>query len=173
MKNIGLKMLLLFPAIALMAVSLSAQETKVTVKVEKDGKTVKDTTYTFESAEDAHHAMQMMEIHTGDHEDMMKIHQEIMKEGGKETSSYVFVTSGGEEQKIKVVQGDSVVWITEDGPVEKHVVVKKSGEGDEWEIISGEEGDMEMEVEVEKDEDVEVIIVKKKVKKEKETSKKQ
>lgn len=157
--------MILFLVAVSAAYGLAAQETTVTVKVQKEGVTVKDTTYTFDSTDEAEEAVQMMEILTGTESDMMEIHKKIVKEDGEKTSSYVFVTTDGEGQKMKVVQGDSAIWISEGSPHHKHVVVKKSVDGEEWEITAEEESDMEMEVEVQTDEDVEVIVIKKKTKK--------
>ena len=47
---------------------MSAQETIVSVKVEKDGKVVKDTTYSFEDADQAEHALMMMDLMGSDDE---------------------------------------------------------------------------------------------------------
>jgi hypothetical protein len=141
MKQIYSRSLLALMAMAMFTLSVSAQETKVTIKVEKDGEIIKDTSYTYDDSQDAEHAMEMIELLSDDNGHTVTIHKE-MKEHLE-----------GEEMKVMkyhVEVGDE-----SDG---EHVIVMKSGEGDDsWEIITSE-GD---------EEEVEVIVVKKKVKSQK------
>lgn len=122
-----------------------AQETEVTVKVKKDGKVVKDTTYTYDNAEEAEHALKMMELVSGEQDEIHT--KEVM----------VFIDEDGEKTVIKENGGEEVVWVTDEDDVHKEhkkVMVIKSGDESTYEVITdGEEGD-----------EVEVIVVKKKVK---------
>jgi methionine-rich copper-binding protein CopC len=124
-------MLALLAAFILSA-TLSAQETKVTVKVEKDGKVVKDTTYSFDDAEQANHAIKMMEVMSGDEE-----------HHGDHSNEYVFISEDGEKTEIKSMSGDSHVWVSEGEEHGDHVHKKKIKV-----MISDDE---EVEVEVEKE----------------------
>ena len=124
------------------AVAMAQEPTQVKVRIEKDGKVVKDTTYLFERDADAENAVQVFEYNymtalSGDHE-------------GK---AMVFVSKDGEKTEIKEMRGDSLVWISEeegeDGPVKvmkynvqtgddsegEHVVVVTSGEGGTFDVI--------------------------------------
>ena len=59
--------LLAFTAAFLIATVLQAQDqTEVTIRVKKDGKVVKDTTYQFESETDAKNAVEMFEVLSGE-----------------------------------------------------------------------------------------------------------
>ncbi len=138
-----------FAMLALMAAfifsaTLSAQETKVTVKVEKDGKVVKDTTYSFDDAKQAKHAMKMMEVMSGDEEHMMEHH-------GDHSNSYVIISEDGEKTEIKSMSGDPHVWVSEGEEHGDHVHKKKikvmisDDEDGEWEVISSDDEDVYIE----------------------------
>jgi hypothetical protein len=123
----------LIPALVLtfiFSTGLTAQETTVSVKVKKDGKVVKDTTYSFEDAEQAEHALMMMDMMGGENE-----HSKTM----------VFVSEDGKTTEIKEMDGDSHVWVS-DGDHDhghghgKKVVVVKTGDGETFDILIDEEG---------------------------------
>ncbi len=129
----------------MLATVVSAQEkTTVTVKVEKDGKVVKDTTYQFDDTDQAKHALEMMEIMSGDDEHMMKVYKHMDEGHGGHSSSYVYVTKDGGKTEIKEISGDSQVWITEGEKDGDHVKVMKVRikEGDEtFDILIDEDHD--------------------------------
>ena len=156
---------LVMAAALLLSVTLSAQETKVTVKVEKDGKMVKDTTYTFDDADQADHVLKMVEVMSGSDEHMMEIHKEMAEVHGGHSSNYVFISEDGEKTEIKKMSGDSLVWISEGehegehmkvmkykvesgdhshgehGEHGEHVMVIKSGDKETYEILIDEDED--------------------------------
>lgn len=155
MIRICINTLALLVAAFLFSTVLSAQQATVTVKVEKDGKLVKDTTYRFDDAEMADHAVKVMEVMSGLEEQMMGYDVES---GDHPHGKHVMVikSDDGEETKILVDED-------EDCGHKKKVKVVVSGD---------EETEIEKIIEEERDgEDVEVIVVKKKVAKDK--SKKQ
>ena len=121
-----------------MGLLLFAQETtEVSVKVSKDGKIVKDTTYTFEDASEAKHALKMMDamasgkldIHIdedGGHE------MHLSKEGGSDHHKKIVVISE-DGKKLEDVDEEHMKWITssvsEDGVSERVIIMKMDGEG--------------------------------------------
>ena len=139
----------LIPALVLtfiFSAGLSAQETTVSVKVEKDGKVVKDTTYSFEDAEQAEHALMIMDMMGGDDEHMMKVHKSMSKSHGSHSKTMVFVSEDGKTTEINEMDGDSLVWISEgEHDHGKRVVVVKSGDGETFDILIDEEGEDEDE----------------------------
>lgn len=147
----------------LFSVNLMAQETTVFVKVEKDGKVVKDTTYTFEDEEQAEHAMKMMDIMCEDDGHMMKVHKSMSEHHGGHSKMMVVVSEDGKTTEIKEMDGD------QHEAHGKHVVIIKSDDGETYDIQIDEEL-KELE-ELDEDENVEVIVIKKK--EEKKKSKKQ
>lgn len=127
---------LLFASLSLMFVfgmSLMAQEkTEVTVKVKKNGKVVKDTTYQFEDEAEANFALQMMEHHNST----------MAHSGEGHSKTMVFISEDGKKTEIKHLDGDSLVWISEDDhPHGEHVVVVKSGDGETFDILIDEDED--------------------------------
>ena len=168
----------LIPAIALafiFSAGLSAQETTVSVKVKQDGKVLKDTTYSFEDAEQAEHALMVMDIIGSDDEHMMKVHKSMSEAHAGHSKTMVFVSEDGKTTEIKEMSGDSLVWVSEgdhdgehvkvmkykmdgDEAHGKKVVVIKSGDGETYDILINEDGE-----ETDEDENVEVIIIEEKV----------
>jgi hypothetical protein len=172
----------LIPALVftfIFSTGLTAQETTVSVKVKKDGKVVKDTTYSFEDAEQAEHALMMMDMMGGENE-----HSKTM----------VFVSEDGKTTEIKEMDGDSHVWVSDgdhDHGHGKKVVVVKTGDGETFDILIDEEGKDEdgniaktkevkvivssdddgewtvTETEMDEEKNVEVIVIKEKVVKKK------
>ena len=168
-----------------LGVFLFAQEkTEVSVKVMKDGKVVKDTTYTFDDAKKAKHAIHMfdvmssdeMEMHFTDSDDH-DIHMHKDGKHKKHEEHIIYISEDGE--KVKKLEKENVKWISkgdEDGNV--RVIVKEFSDGDcedgkkkvikkEITVISGEDGedgeDGEWTIkEIEGGDNVEVIIIKSK-----------
>ena len=138
---------------------LAQEQVEVSVKVTKDGKVVKDTTYQFEDAAEAKHAMKMMEVISGDDEHMEHISYNITSAhtGSGEAKTMVFISEDGEKTEIKEIHKDSLVWIEEkhgDGehvkvmkykvkegeePHGEHVIVMKSEDGKTFDILVDED----------------------------------
>jgi hypothetical protein len=144
------KSILSLVAAFVFSAGLMAQEnTEVSIVVKKDGKVVKDTTYQFDSADEAKHAMKMMEVMSGMDEDMEKVHYNytMAHSGGKHANAMVFISEDGEKTEIKEMHGDSLVWISEGEGLHKehmhgeHVVVVKTGDGETFDIIIDKDGD--------------------------------
>jgi len=139
----------------LFSTGLMAQETtEVTVKVTKDGKVVKDTTYVYDDATKAKHAVKMMEVMSGDEKNMMKYNYTVDTDMDKHVNTMVFISKDGEKTEI---HSDSLVWISEedgDGehvniikkemiggehPHGEHVIVMKHGDGETFDIFIDKE----------------------------------
>ncbi len=171
MKNrVHLSILSLTASIIFSAGLLAQEQIEVTIQVKKDGKIIKDTTYQFDDASEAKHAVKMMEVLSGDEPHMEH-------SGSNHSKVMVFIFEDGEKTEIKEFHGDSLVWVTEgeadsdnvkvmkykikegEHPHGEHVIVMKNDDGVEVEIekIMVEHGDAE---------NVKVIVVKKKKKKE-------
>lgn len=129
-------------AALLFSVGLMAQETSVTVKVEKDGKVVKDTTYIFEDDVQAEHALKMMDIICSDDEHMMKVHKSMAEHHGEHVKVMKYRVEDGEDVHVEH-DGDHVkvmkYKIDGDEAHGKHVVVVKSGDGETFDILIDEE----------------------------------
>ncbi len=121
--------------------SLMAQEkTEVTVQVKKDGKVVKDTTYQFEDEAEAKHAIQMMEVLSGEEKHMEHYNYTIAHSGEGHSKAMVFISEDGKKTEIKHLEGDSLVWISEDDHLHgEHVVIVKSGDGETFDILIDED----------------------------------
>ncbi|MCP4311067.1 MAG: hypothetical protein GY790_07385 [Bacteroidetes bacterium] len=182
MKKINPFMFLAMITALFFSMSLIAQETTVTVKVERDGKVVKDTTYSFEDEEQAKHAMKMMQVMSGDDEHMMKVHKTKSEHHGGHSKTMVFISEDGKTTEIKEMSGDSQVWISEgeddcdhvkvmkckfEGGEDihmdhdahgKHVVVVKSGDGETYNILIEEEYEGEHDGEHVVKKEVKVIV---------------
>ena len=138
MKKRYLNLVPVFVMIFFFTAYVTAQETKVTVKVEKDGKVVKDTTYNFKDAEQAENALMIMDLMGADDEDMVKIHQSMSESHGDHSKTMVFISEDGKTTEIKEVSGDSLVWVSEGehhhgehGENVKIVKYKSDGDTDE------------------------------------------
>jgi hypothetical protein len=156
-------------ALFLFSFNLMAQEqTEVSVRIKKDGRVIRDTAYQFKDMEHAEHALMLMEILIGD----------IEHPDSGDSEATVLISEDGKKTTIEV-QGDSLLWITEEQHDGDHVKVikKKIRTGDEdvdveLEKILEEQGEGENvkvikkkvkaggNEEFEKDENVKVIIVK-------------
>ena len=74
MKKYILHLTLGLAASLILSTGLLAQEqVDVSIKVKKDGKVIKDTTYQFDDASEAKHAIMMMEVLSGDEEHMENV----------------------------------------------------------------------------------------------------
>lgn len=177
------------PALALLvstficAASLSAQETTtVSVKVKKDGKVVTDTTYRFEDAEQAEHALKMMEALSGVDAKTMVFISEDGKETVLEGDHVTVIKHSTEAGQPCHYQGENVVVTrTEDGETfdiligedqegvqtkKVRVMVIEEGDG-ELETVEEELGDISHDTDAEnngekEEKEVEVIVIKKK-----------
>lgn len=114
---------------------LAQDQIEMSVKVKKDGKIVKDTTYMFDDAEEAKHAMKMMEIVSGDepHKEHVTYNYTTTHTGSGEAKAMVFISEDGETTEITEFSGDSAVWVSEEEHDGKHVKVMKymiDSEGD-------------------------------------------
>jgi len=164
-------------ATTLFSLTLSGQEkATVIVKVKKDGKVVRDTSFQFEDASQVDHALKIMEAFSEDGEHLVKVQKHPGEAHGSHSSARVYVTREGGKTTVKEMMGDSLVWISEeefDGehPRGKHVMVVTSDDDETFDILM--DGDEDEEIEIEKHlkeqgdaEEVEVIVIKKKKKKE-------
>ncbi|MEN8155885.1 MAG: hypothetical protein ABFS10_02965 [Bacteroidota bacterium] len=161
MKKLYPYSLLILVASFILSVSLSAQETTVKVKVIKDGKVETDTTYTFDDADEATHALKMMEMMSGEEVHMMKVHKDMKEHdchhahGGHAHGEHVMV------MKSEDCEGDSLV--------KKKIVKVMISDDEEIEWHSDDEDLKHVEEEVyitkDGDEEVEVIVIKKRSKK--------
>ncbi len=134
------------------------EKTEVTLLVKKDGKVVKDTTYQFENAAEAKHAVKMMEILCGDDKDT-----------DKHTHSMVFLSGDIDKKENSEFHGDSHVWISEEEQDGEHVRVikREKKDGETIEIIIDKDKDGSWHVDSKElkdvDEDVRVIVVRKEI----------
>ena len=181
-KNIPLWILSIAASLFLSTGLLAQEQTEVTVKVKKDGKVVTDTTYLFDDMDEAKHALEMMDLVSGDDIHKEHAHYNITSShtGSGHSKAMVFISEDGETTEITEFSGDSNVWVTEeDGDTHgKKVIVMKSEDGNTFDILVDEdseegnwtvvEGDDEVKVKVMKimeeegeGENVKVIVIKK------------
>ena len=137
----------------LFSAGLFAQEkTEVTVQVKKDGKVVKDTTYQFEDAKEAKHALKMVEIMSGSekHKEGVHYNYSTAHTGEGHSKAMVFISEDGKKTEIKELHGDSLVWVSEeDGEhvihkKEGNVMILKKGDGESFDIWVDEDGETKM-----------------------------
>ncbi len=177
-KNTRFFILSIAAALFLSSGLLAQEKTEVTVKLKKDGKVVIDTTYLFDDMDEAKHALEMMDLVSGDDIHKEHIHYNVTSAhaGSGEAKTMVFISEDGETTEITEFSGDSNVWVTEeDGDTHgKKVIVMKSEDGDvvktkevkvivsgdedgNWTVVEGDEKMMDM------DENIKVIVIKKSV----------
>ncbi len=128
MKKIRPFWILSIAASLILSTGLLAQEQiEMSIKVKKDGKLVKDTTYLFDDADEAKHAMKMMEIVSGDepHKEHVTYNYTTTHAGSNHSKAMVFISEDGETTEITEFSGDSAVWVTEEEHDGKHVKVMK------------------------------------------------
>ena len=146
MKNTALFRFTAVAAALMFVFTLYGQEkTTVTVRVEKDGKVVKDTTYQFDDATEAEQAMKMMDIMCGDDDgEHVKV---IRHKCDKGDNVIVLKTGDGETFDILIDDDD------DGGDIKKQVKV----------VVTGDEGGEKLE----DGDEVKVIVVTKKENKDK------
>lgn len=175
MKKITPFWILSIAASLILSTGLLAQDQiEMSIKVKKDGKLVKDTTYLFDDADEAKHAMKMMELISGDEPHMKHVtyNYTTAHTGSGEAKTMVFISKDGETTEIKEFHGDSLVWVTEEEVDGKHahgnkVIVMKSEDGNTFDIlvdVDYECGDVvkkkKVKVVVSGDEEVKVNVIK-------------
>lgn len=156
MKKIHFWILSIAASLFLSAGLLAQEQVEVSVKVKKDGKVVKDTTYLFEDASEAKHAMKMMDVMSGDDEHMEHItyNYTTAHTGGETGNVTVFISEDGETTEIKEIHEDSLVWIIEkegEEPHVQHVHIMKSEDDESFDIVKKKK----VKVVVEEGDDVE------------------
>ena len=125
---------------------LAQEKTEVSILVKKDGKVVKDTTYLFDDASEAKHAMKMMEIMSGDepHMEHVKYNYTTAHSGSGHSKAMVFISEDGETTEITEFHGDSLVWVSEEDGAHAHgkkVIVMKSKDGSTFDILLDEDSE--------------------------------
>ncbi len=144
-----------------LGVFLFAQEkTEVTVKVTEDGKVVKDTTYTFDDAADAKHAIHMMDAMASDDFDLYfsdaDEHIMHMKKDGDHkmhANKAMFISEDGNGKK-KIIKKEII--IISDGEEGEHSewTIHEHNKGENVEVIvikTGKDCDEDIEVEIKKE----------------------
>ena len=122
--------------ILLFSAGLAAQETIVSVKVKKDGKVVKDTTYNFDDEIQAEHALMMMDMMGSEaehqHEDHDGEHVKIIKykiDGDDAEGKKVVVIKSEDGETFDILIDEDIE--DEDGNIVKTKEVKVIVSGDE------------------------------------------
>ena len=167
-KNIPIWILSIAASLFLSTGLLAQEQIEMSIKVTKDGKVVKDTSYQFDDAAEAKNAMKMMEVMSGDelHKEHVTYNYTTAHSGHGEAKTMVFISKDGETTEISELHGDSLVWVTE----EEHDVVKKkeikvmvsSDEEGNWTVVEGDEKMMDKDenVFIMKGDDVKVKVMK-------------
>ena len=129
---------------------LAQEKVDVSIKVKKDGKVIQDTTYQFDDASEAKHAIMMMEVLSGDDKAMEHAHGKkviVMKSDDGNTFDIV-VDEDGEESDMLETK-------------EIKVIVSGDEEGN-WTVVEGGEKMMEKDENVyifKGDDDVKVKVL--------------
>ena len=144
---------------------LAQEQIEMSIKVTKDGKVVKDTSYQFDDAAEAENAMKMMELMSGDelHKEHVTYNYTTAHSGHGEAKTMVFISEDGKTTEISEFHGDSLVWVTEEEHDGKKVIVMKSGEEGNWTVVEGDEKMMDKDENVfiiKGDDDVKVKVMK-------------
>ena len=144
-KNIPIWILSIAASFILSTGLLAQEQTEVTVKIKKDGKVVTDTTYLFDDMDEAKHALEMMDLISGDDIHKENVHYNITSShtGSGEAKTMVFISEDGETTEITEFSDDSHVWVTEeDGDSQgKKVIVMKSDDGSTFDILVDEDSE--------------------------------
>lgn len=142
---------------------MAQEQTEVTIQIKKDGKVIQDTTYQFDDADEARHALMMMEVLSGQEEGMEHVtyNYTTAHPGSSHSKAMVFISEDGETTKIEEFHGDSLVWVSEeemegdhvkvmkykmkegDHPHGEHVIIMKSEDGNTFDILVDEDSDEE------------------------------
>lgn len=142
-KNIPIWMLSIAASLILSTGLLAQEQTEVTIKVKKDGKVVTDTTYLFDDMDEAKHALEMMDLVSGDDIHKEHIHYNITSAhaGSGEAKTMVFISEDGETTEITEFSDDSHVWVSEEEVDGKKVIVMKSEDGATFDILVDEDSE--------------------------------
>ena len=142
-KNIPIWILSIAASLFLSTGLLAQEQIEMSIKVTKDGKVVKDTTYQFDDAAEAKNAMKMMEVMSGDelHKKHVTYNYTTAHSGHGEAKTMVFISKDGETTEISELHGDSLVWVTEEEHDGKKVIVMKSDDGSTFDILVDEDYD--------------------------------
>lgn len=139
-KNIPFWILSIAASLILSTGLLAQEQIEMSIKVTKDGKVVKDTTYLFDDADKAKHAMKMMEIVSGNepHKEHVTYKYTTAHTGSGEAKTMVFISEDGNTFDVLVDEEYN------DGDIVKKKEVKIVVSGDEegnWTVVEGEEYD--------------------------------
>ena len=179
-KNIPIWILSIAASLFLSTGLLAQEQIEMSIKVTKDGKVVKDTSYQFDNAAEAKNAMKMMEVMSGDelHKEHVTYNYTTAHSGHGEAKTMVFISKDGETTEISELHGDSLVWVTEEEHDGKKVIVMKSGdvvkkkeikvmvsrdEEGNWTVVEGDEKMMDKDENIfimKGDDDVKVKVIK-------------
>ena len=123
---------------------LAQEQIEMSIKVTKDGKVVKDTSYQFDDAAEAENAMKMMELMSGDelHKEHVTYNYTTAHSGHGEAKTMVFISEDGKTTEISEFHGDSLVWVSEEDGAHaqgKKVIVMKSKDGSTFDILLDED----------------------------------
>ena len=155
-KHLQLSVILL----ALGAFLFAQEKTEVTVKVTKDGKVVKDTTYTFDDDAEAKHVVHMMDAMASDElniffsdSDEHKMHMKKDGDHKMHANKVMFISEDG--TRVEKVEGEHTNWVTttvsEDGKTETITIKKMKGDShgkSHVYVTSGDGEDIEKNVQV-------------------------
>lgn len=146
-KKIRVSVMGLMAAFILSAGLMAQEKTEVSIQVKKDGKVVKDTTYTYDDPAEAKHVWKMVEVMSGMDADMEKGHYNytMAHSDGKHANTMVFISEDGEKTKIKEMHGDSLVWISEgdEGEGKRVKVIVSGDEKGTWTAVSADDADLD------------------------------
>jgi len=136
---------------------LAQEQIEMSIKVTKDGEVVKDTTYLFDDADEAKHAMKMMEVVSGDepHKEHITYNYTTTHTGSDEAKTMVFISEDGETTEITEFSGDSHVWVNKEEVDGKKVIVMKSEDGNTIDILVDEEND---DLDIVKKKEIKVVV---------------
>lgn len=147
---------------------MAQEQTEVTIQIKKDGKVIQDTTYQFDDADEARHALMMMEVLSEHKEGMEHVtyNYTTAHPGSSHSKAMVFISEDGETTKIEEFHGDSLVWVSEEEmegdhvkvmkykmkegehPHGEHVIIMKSEDGNTFDILIDEDSEVEENVKV-------------------------
>lgn len=150
-KYIPIQLMSLMAAFVFSAGLMAQEKTEISIQVKKDGKVVKDTTYEYDDAQDAKHVLKMVEILSGEkHMEGMHYNYTTAHAGEGHSKAMVFISEDGKKTKIKELNGDSLVWVSEgegEHVIHKHgekVMVMKKGDGETFNIWVDEDGEKDV-----------------------------
>ena len=141
---------------------LAQEQIEMSIKVTKDGKVVKDTSYQFDDAAEAENAMKMMELMSGDelHKEHVTYNYTTAHSGHGEAKTMVFISEDGKTTEISEFHGDSLVDVVKKKEI---IVMVSSDEEGNWTVVEGDEKMMDKDENVfiiKGDDDVKVKVMK-------------